>query len=154
MNNIEILEQLEKMQQTFTEDGLQGYEMAIVTAKNLINRLIQENKELKEKNKKWEELYDEDQEYITQLNNKIFQLETDNKRLDKENQGLFEAYNFNDTNLFVKTLKEYRKEILNSVPKSKVKEKIETLEKLQNEFKNNEELRIKIIAYKELLEGE
>ena len=44
-----ILEQLEKMQQTFMEDGLQGYEMVIVTAKNLINRLIQENKELKEK---------------------------------------------------------------------------------------------------------
>ena len=34
----------------------------------------------------------------------------------------------------------------------KIKEKIKTLEKLQKEFKDNEELRIKIIAYKELLE--
>ena len=33
----------------------------------------------------------------------------------------------------------------------KVKDKIEILEKLQNEFSNNEELRIKIIAYKELI---
>ena len=47
MNNIEILERLEQMQQTFREDGLQGYEMAIVTAKKLINNLIQENKELR-----------------------------------------------------------------------------------------------------------
>lgn len=33
----------------------------------------------------------------------------------------------------------------------KLREKIEILEKLQNEFKDNEEIRIKIIAYKELL---
>ena len=93
-----------------------------------IEYLKNRNKELEEKNKKWEELYDEDQEYIIQLNNKIFQLETDNKKLDKENQGLFEAYNFNDTNLFAKTLKEYRKEILNSVPKSRIYNLINELE--------------------------
>ena len=57
----------------------------------------------------------------------------------------------------------------NFIPKSKVKEllkeintdyipvfniqnKIKILEKLQNEFKDNEEIRIKIIAYKELLD--
>ncbi len=36
----------------------------------------------------------------------------------------------------------------------KIKEKIEVLEKLQKEFPNNDEIRIKIIAYKELLEKE
>lgn len=54
-------------------------------------------------------------------------------------------------------LKEYYKEQneVNAkfIPVQKVKDKIETLEKLQKEFHNNEELRIKIIAYKELLES-
>lgn len=36
----------------------------------------------------------------------------------------------------------------------KIKAKIEELEKLQKEFPNNDEIRIKIIAYKELLEKE
>ena len=36
----------------------------------------------------------------------------------------------------------------------KIKAKIEVLEKLQKEFPNNDEIRIKIIAYKELLEKE
>lgn len=36
-------------------------------------------------------------------------------------------------------------------PVSRIKKKIDVLENLQNEFKDNEELRIKIIAYKELL---
>lgn len=35
-----------------------------------------------------------------------------------------------------------------------IKAKIEALEKLQKEFPNNDEIRIKIIAYKELLEKE
>lgn len=60
MNNIEILERLEQMQQTFREDGLQGYEMAIASAKKLINNLIQENKELKEKQKEYEKQLDLD----------------------------------------------------------------------------------------------
>ena len=37
---------------------------------------------------------------------------------------------------------------------NKIKAKIEVLEKLQKEFPNNDEIRIKIIAYKELLEKE
>ena len=37
---------------------------------------------------------------------------------------------------------------------NKIKAKIEVLEKLQEEFPNNDEIRIKIIAYKELLEKE
>lgn len=40
------------------------------------------------------------------------------------------------------------------VSEDKIKEKIEELEKLQKEFPNNDEIRIKIIAYKELLEKE
>lgn len=66
-----------------------------------------------------------DYEEIKRLIEITENLIADNKRLDKENQALFEAYNFNDTNLLAKTLKEYRKEILNSIPKSKVREKIE-----------------------------
>lgn len=70
MNNIEILEQLEKMQQTFMEDGLQGYEMAIVTAKNLINRLIQENKELRIQISARETVVDKLAKENKELNNK------------------------------------------------------------------------------------
>ena len=40
------------------------------------------------------------------------------------------------------------------ISKDKIKAKIEILEKLQKEFPNNDEIRIKIIAYKELLEKE
>lgn len=40
----------------------------------------------------------------------------------------------------------------NSIPISFIEKKIEILEKLQKEFKDNEEIRIKIIAYKELLD--
>lgn len=41
----------------------------------------------------------------------------------------------------------------NYTSKDKIKAKIEVLEKLQKEFPNNDEIRIKIIAYKELLEN-
>ena len=40
----------------------------------------------------------------------------------------------------------------NSIPKKKIEDKINLLENLQEEFPNNEEIRIKIISYKELLE--
>ena len=40
------------------------------------------------------------------------------------------------------------------IKKQKVKDKIETLEKIHKEFPNNERLEVKIIAYKELLEKE
>ncbi len=40
------------------------------------------------------------------------------------------------------------------VPIQKIKDKIETFENLQKAFPNNEEIRIRIIAYKELLERE
>ena len=42
----------------------------------------------------------------------------------------------------------------NFIHNDKIKAKIEVLEKLQKEFPNNDEIRIKIIAYKELLEKE
>jgi uncharacterized protein YaaN involved in tellurite resistance len=89
MNNIEILEEFIDKVDIYLNDDIGD---CAITSKiaGIIKNLIQENKELEKKNKKWEELYDEDQEYITQLNNKIFQLETDNKKLDKENQGLME----------------------------------------------------------------
>lgn len=50
MNDIEILERLENMQETFIEEGLQGYEMIIVNTKNLINNLIARNKEIEKEN--------------------------------------------------------------------------------------------------------
>lgn len=68
------------------------------------------------------ELKDNDVELIENLI-------ADNKRLDKENQALFEAYNFNDTNLLAKILKEYRKETKDSIPKSKAEELLEKLDK-------------------------
>ena len=40
----------------------------------------------------------------------------------------------------------------NYIPIQKIKDKIETLEKIQKEFPDNERLEVKIIAYKELLE--
>ena len=55
MNDIEILEHLEKMQKTFIEDGLQGYEMVIVNTKNLIENLIQRNKDLEQIEKEHKE---------------------------------------------------------------------------------------------------
>lgn len=55
MNDIEILEHLEEMQKTFIEDGLQGYEMVIVNTKNLINNLIQRNKDLEQIEKEHKE---------------------------------------------------------------------------------------------------
>ena len=53
-------------------------------------------------------------------------------------------------------LRHYKKgyDMNNKFWKDKIKATIEELEKLQKEFPNNDEIRIKIIAYKELLEKE
>ena len=57
-----------------------------------------------------------------------------------------------------KEIEEYKKQLdldyvkNNYTSNDKIKAKIEVLEKLQKEFPNNDEIRIKIIAYKELLE--
>ena len=87
---------------------------------------------------------------IEKQSKEIEELKQDNKKLDKENQSLFESYNFNDTNLLVKLLKEYRKEIKvlkeekeylnciiesdkdNYINKDKIKAKIEELIKEGN----------------------
>lgn len=104
-----------------------------------IENLIKENEELKERNKKLEYAMYNDLGNIINLG--ILLSENAEKPKDVN------IY-VDECQAFLNTLNYYY------IPKSKIKEKIETLEKLQNEFKNNEELRIKIIAYKELLEGE
>lgn len=54
-----------------------------------------------------------------------------NKELDKENQGLFELYNFNDTSLLAKILKDYK----NTIEKQQ-KEIEELKEGIENIIKN------------------
>ena len=56
---------------------------------------------------------------------------------------------YNNTIEENKKLNEYKE---NYIPIQKIKDKIETLEKIQKEFPDNERLEVKIIAYKELLE--
>jgi hypothetical protein len=69
------------------------------------------------------------------------------KRLQKENE---ELKNQKATQRKINELLVQR--YSNSISVQQVKDKIKILEKLQNEFLNNEELRVKIIAYKELIE--
>lgn len=116
MSEEEIIEIIEKLQCEYKEqENDKKYNDYTVYkakeySKGLQGLLDLYNKE-KEKNNKWEQIYDEDQEHITNLNNTIFDLEAKNKKLDRENQGLFELYNFNDTSLLAKVLKDYKKEI-------------------------------------------
>ena len=67
-------------------------------------------------------------------------------RLQKENEEWSKAYQEEKDKQFDL--------LTNSISKQVIRDKIEILEKLQGEFKNNDELRIKIIGLKELLEGE
>ena len=74
-------------------------------------------------------------------------------RLKKENEELREQVNMFDE-AYSGAIKESKKwfDIAHdSIPKLVIQDKIDVLEKIQKEFKNNEELRIKIITYKELL---
>lgn len=89
---------------------------------------------------------DLDNECEKALNSKIMNLEKeiqdrDKKLQDKAKELIFEKQELTST-------------LLDSTPNDKIKAKIEVLEKLQKEFPNNDEIRIKIIAYKELLEKE
>lgn len=68
------------------------------------------------------------------------------KQLEEENKNMTEEYLVNNPGM-AKYLND------NYIFKSKIESKIKVLETLQKEFPNNEELRIKIIAYKELLGG-
>lgn len=72
--------------------------------------------------------------------NELDRLQKENKKLEEENMQL-EA-------IKDEAIKKYN---FDSIPKSVIEDKIDVLEKIQKEFKNNEELRIKIITYKELL---
>ena len=132
MSEDEMIQEINKTIAFMKEELKAKHSCFSVKELQAIETLLDLYKQEKEKNKKWEELYDEDQKYITQLNNKIFQLETDNKKMDKENQGLFEAYNFNDTNLIAKILKIYRKELKNSINKDKIEAKIEYYKNTDN----------------------
>lgn len=74
-------------------------------------------------------------------------------RKDKEIEELKDKYS--DEKIRNTVIKRYKEVIEKDyVSKDKIKAKIEVLEKLQKEFPNNDEIRIKIIAYKELLEKE
>lgn len=68
--------------------------------------------------------------------------------LDKEIEELKEGFKIQEHNYQVAM------EELEQRWEDKIKAKIEVIEKLQKEFPNNDEIRIKIIAYKELLEKE
>lgn len=82
MNDIEILEHLEKMQKTFIEDGLQGYEMVIVNTKNLIENLIQRNKDL-------EQIEKEHKEENGRLRDKVKKIEEYVKQCDWHNNDVY-----------------------------------------------------------------
>jgi hypothetical protein len=49
-----------------------------------IKMMYEEYKRQEDKEKAWEKIYSEDQNYITELNNKIFDLEEKNKKLEIE----------------------------------------------------------------------
>lgn len=88
--------------------------------------------------------------HIERLEKELEQEKNNNKKLDKENQALFEAYNFNDTNLLAKVLKEYKKELKNSISKNKIREfiKEETKEGTYN-FKSISAKRLKELLKEE-----
>lgn len=96
-------------------------------------------------------IIDNQQYYIFQK--QIEKYEKEIEKLQKENEELKNL--MAHKNDYTKKLEEDLFENCSNyvIPLQKVKDKIKILEKLQNEFLNNEELRIKIIAYKELLEG-
>lgn len=94
----------------------------------------------------------ENQQYYI-IQKQMEKYEKEIEKLQKENEELKNL--MAHKNDYTKKLEEDLFENCSNyvIPLQKVKDKIKILEKLQNEFLNNEELRIKIIAYKELLEG-
>lgn len=97
---------------------------------DVIEKLQKENEELKDFRKRF--------------------VDTNNKELQEANEYFMFRYTFRGDEL-AKHINALLKVANNSIPTQKIKDKIKILEKLQNEFLNNEELRIKIIAYKELI---
>ena len=146
MNNIEILEHIaiayiddEEFSQYVSPEG------RFITNKQLakaIENLIQENKELKERL--------ENRRAIDK------ELEIENKSLLQVNKELKEKVNvLNQEKEYLNTIIESDND--NYIPKSKVKEKIEELEKQEDWFIENkglDELYGQIDILKELLEGE
>lgn len=111
---------------------------------NLIEKLQKENEKL---NNRCRNLDKEAQGYLEELvgddtlsTRTIKQLQKENEELKEINEQLSENKLWQDI--------EIKKKF---IPIQKVKDKIETLEKIQKEFPNNERLEVKIIAYKELL---
>lgn len=69
---------------------------------------------------------------INKQQKEIEELKEKNKELDKENQGLFELYNFNDSSLLSKILKDYKKII------AKQQKEIEDLNEIKQQICNEE----------------
>lgn len=120
MNDIEILEYLEKMQKTFIEEGLQGYEMVIVNTKNFINSLIQRNKDL-------EQIEKEHKKENGRLRDRIKELEETLRCTQKswfEDTKKIEIYKMLEANIA-----KANEIIKDGIPKSLVREKMEKYKK-------------------------
>lgn len=102
--------------------------------------------ELRRKTKNYKEISLEDSQSVETLLNLIEKLQKENKELREQVNMFDEAYSG-----AIKESKKWFDIAHDSIPKSVIEDKIDVLEKIQKEFKNNEELRIKIITYKELL---
>ena len=111
---------------------------------NLIEKLQKENEKL---NNICRNLDKEAQGYLEELVGDDTLSTRTMKQLQKENEELKEINEQLSENKLLQDI-EIKK---NFIPIQKVKDKIETLEKIQKEFPNNERLEVKIIAYKELL---
>ena len=111
---------------------------------NLIEKLQKENEKL---NNRCRNLDKEAQGYLEELVGDDTLSTRTMKQLQKENEELKEINEQLSENKLLQDI-EIKK---NFIPIQKVKDKIETLEKIQQEFPNNERLEVKIIAYKELL---
>lgn len=111
---------------------------------NLIEKLQKENEKL---NNRCRNLDKEAQGYLEELVGDDTLSTRTMKQLQKENEELKEINEQLSENKLLQDI-EIKK---NFIPIQKVKDKIETLEKIQKEFPNNERLEVKIIAYKELL---
>ena len=111
---------------------------------NLIEKLQKENEKL---NNRCRNLDKEAQGYLEELVGDDTLSTRTMKQLQKENEELKEINEQLSENKLLQDI-EIKKKF---IPIQKVKDKIETLEKIQKEFPNNERLEVKIIAYKELL---
>lgn len=152
-----ILSDYKKLQEEFKQVD---YECERLEEKEV--RLIKENEKLKSENRKLKVIrysreYGTENIYLItksdlvqiDINKYMVEIEdgkfVDLKQIYQENEELKER--IREHTLLISPY--YVKE--NFIPVQKVKDKIETLKKIQKEFPNNERLEVKIIAYKELL---